>query len=264
MKKTKGKNKPAPQPTHSAVQGQVIMTRWRYNEYADEPYDIIHNGQDYGYANAKVRPAVVLGESPKGVVLAPMGTIYKKNGQVKMNAQLAMDKDMAYIPKTFAQEYAQIHHTGGTFINAADIQTIPRNELTFSEKQDEIYPESLIREVSQMAGISMPYSNGTIHSVDVRQNPRIHPDDLESQVKTAAKAMKKARTKKESETARNDYHQASQDFKRFYSTRELPQERAAHVAAREHNMTKSEYEEFKLTSGFGELSDLSQDNGLER
>lgn len=105
--------------------GDVVSTRVRFAGYEDEPYDVVHAGQEFGYVNSKYRPCMILGMNEDNVVLAPMYTA--------SNATPQMEMEYGGIELTEEEtEAANLNHSGGTILSCANVFQVPKSEFTYS------------------------------------------------------------------------------------------------------------------------------------
>lgn len=55
--------------------GTIVSMRHRFHQFINEPFDIVHPNQPFGYINAKYRPCVILGHTSTHVVVAPIKSL---------------------------------------------------------------------------------------------------------------------------------------------------------------------------------------------
>lgn len=118
-------NRRSPMGFAKAQLGDVVSTRVRFSGYEDEPYDVVHAGQEFGYVNSKYRPCMILGLNEENVVLAPMYTASNSTPQMEMEyggIELTDDECQA----------ANLHHKGGTILSCANVFQVPKKEFTYS------------------------------------------------------------------------------------------------------------------------------------
>ena len=124
----KGADSPRRTPSISfarAQLGDVVSTRVRFSDYLDEPYDVVHAGQEFGYVNAKYRPCMILGLNEDNVVLAPMYTASNKTPQMEMQyGGIELTEEEC--------DAANLTHRGGTILSCANVFQVPKDEFTFS------------------------------------------------------------------------------------------------------------------------------------
>lgn len=114
-----------PLPFGRAQLGDVVSTRVRFSGYEDEPYDVVHAGQEFGYVNSKYRPCMILGLNEDNVVLAPMYTASNSTPQMEMEyggIELTDEECQA----------ANLSHKGGTILSCANVFQVPKKEFTYS------------------------------------------------------------------------------------------------------------------------------------
>lgn len=120
----------------NAQLGDVVSTRVRFSGYEDEPYDIVHAGQDFGYVNAKYRPCMVFGRTEDSVVLAPMYTDFNVVPQMEMK----------YGGITLTDEEcdaANLAHHGGTVLSCAHVFEVPFEDFTYTSLMGSLPMETI-------------------------------------------------------------------------------------------------------------------------
>lgn len=183
-------------PFSKAQVGDVISTRVRFAGYEDEPYDVVHAGQDFGYVNSKYRPCMILGMHEDNVVLAPMYTA--------SNATPQMEMEYGGIELTNEEtEAANLNHRGGTVLSCANVFQVPKKEFTYSSFMGSL-PMSTVKDYTMtfvkynteakehphrmQAGfdrqrpeglnwLSNMTMNDTVKTKSISNSTRIHPND---------------------------------------------------------------------------------------
>lgn len=246
------------------LQGTIVFTRWRYREYKDEPYDIINHGQEFGYENAKERPVVILGEGKKGVIVAPLGTLHRPDGELKWNARESINRKEAYVPEDFAEDYAQVgprnHHRNGTFVDLGDVKEIPFGEFSFREFVDgktHKFPEKTVKEMIEFTGQHILPVLKPLHPVPVWQNPHIHPEDPECLCIMKRREIKHTRKGKKQDELMEEYQSLSQN--RISTISKTDTELIEHRQARKLGLSRPEMEARKFAEGMAELSSAEEE-----
>lgn len=176
--------------------GDVVSTRVRFAGYEDEPYDVVHAGQEFGYVNSKYRPCMILGMNDDNVVLAPMYTA--------SNATPQMEMEYGGIELTDEEtEAANLNHNGGTILSCANVFQVPKSEFTYSSFMGSL-PMSTVKDYTMtfvkynteakehphrmQAGFDRQRPEGlnwlsnmtmtdSVKSKSISHSSRIHPDD---------------------------------------------------------------------------------------
>lgn len=240
----------------TAEYGNIVQTRWRYDEYLDEPHDIIYKNQSHGYVNAKQRPAVILGMQGNDVLLAPLKTKQHANGNLKYGAQKAMDAGKMYdIP-----ESTNIHmpkHQNGTILDFTELRRVPIREFTFRALQDPNtktparLPESMLNDIRDKMDIKALRNTGTFKSVPLTENTRIHKQDLQVRFEKAASAMKNSKSKAK-KNAKAVYSQLRDEKRACFASGDW--EKEEHREARKYNLTREEMNNMVLSDALDSLN----------
>lgn len=105
--------------------GTIVSMRHRFHQFINEPFDIVHPNQPFGYINAKYRPCVVLGHTKTHVVVAPIKST--KNNPRWMEVPYGgfiLDKDS--IAKSGLNT-----KTSGMAIGCGELRQIPKEAFTY-------------------------------------------------------------------------------------------------------------------------------------
>lgn len=105
--------------------GTIVSMRHRFHQFINEPFDIVHPNQPFGYINAKYRPCVVLGQTRSHVIVAP----------IKSTKNHPRWLEVAYggfiLDKTAIEKSGLNTHTPGMAIGCGELRQIPKDAFTY-------------------------------------------------------------------------------------------------------------------------------------
>lgn len=129
---SKPTNKSSPKSRQEFVQiGDIVTMRVRLEGYfyGDEPYDIIHANQPFGYVNSKYRPCVLIGQNDNNLVLAPCYTADNIPPQMEMqHGGILLTKDEMTAANLYRSDAAD------TFVSCANLIQIPKDEFCYTKQ----------------------------------------------------------------------------------------------------------------------------------
>ena len=125
---TRNRRSPNVNYYHAQI-GDVVSARVRFGGvgFENEPYDVVHTNQPFGYVNAKLRPCLVLGEHQGHVVLAPCYSASNEPPQSTMqHGGLELCKQEALAAQMFQKDGS------GTFVSCANLQQVPIDQFYYT------------------------------------------------------------------------------------------------------------------------------------
>lgn len=105
--------------------GAIVSMRHRYQQFLNEPYDIVHPNQPFGYVNAKYRPCLIVGTTDTSVVVAPIKRLEHQPRWLEVeNGGFVLEKE-TIIAAGLNQQCE------GMAIGCAELREIPKTDFTY-------------------------------------------------------------------------------------------------------------------------------------
>lgn len=124
------RNRRTPSITYQQAQiGDIVSMRVRFrgSGFDDEPYNVIHKNQPFGFVNAKARPCVLLGENEGNVVLAPCYSAKNHPPQADMqHGGIELSDEEARDAQLLQKDGL------GTYVSCANLIQVPKDEFYYS------------------------------------------------------------------------------------------------------------------------------------
>lgn len=105
--------------------GTIVSMRHRFHQFINEPFDIVHPNQPFGYINAKYRPCVVIGQTKTHVVVAPIKSTrnHPRWLEVKYGGFI--------LDETVIEKSGLNARSDGMAIGCGELRQIPKDAFTY-------------------------------------------------------------------------------------------------------------------------------------
>lgn len=118
--------------------GSIVSMRHRFQQFLNEPYDIVHPDQTFGYVNAKYRPCLIVGADSLNVYVVPIKRLEHKPRWLEVeNGGFILNSDT--IARVGLNRQCE-----GMAIGCGELHCIPKQDFTY-QRIIGILPKSVFK-----------------------------------------------------------------------------------------------------------------------